>query len=234
MKLVPIVILLIFPTVVWAHGNFSHITTPPGKLPGQWQYGFERAGEWFTLNLFTVSTRAKQEKSLNYASERLAEFNMLLATPNPGEKDLHTALARYKFFMGKAEDMAEKVIFLDGGEILLAEEVEEETRIHEQELVEILREVDPKYHGIVREFLAESRIQNRKVFMFMVEKYQQTDADIRKHQLILGRHMNMLLEIALYNRDKFDPILLEADKFRKAGLNLEAYDLIDKAKDIVY
>lgn len=181
------------------------------------------------INLFTVSTKKKQAKKLENASERVAELTALFEQANPKLENLEEALRRYRYFVNSAEDMAEKLVILDGAQIGAAEQVERATRVHEQVLAELLEEDDLPFAGVVREAVTTARLANEKTFKFMIQNYQFNDADIRKHQNILEQHIHFV-ELRLGH----NPVLDEARKFQKAGLNREAYDLMQKAKNILY
>ncbi|MDZ4244198.1 MAG: hypothetical protein U1C57_03785, partial [Candidatus Doudnabacteria bacterium] len=186
---------------------------------------FERVGEWFEVNVFTISTKAKQKKKLEFADERVAEIIQLASNSNIDAKDLRTAVSRYQNFLRQARDMAEKIIILDGKEIALAEQFEAATRLHETVLSS----------GYSREALAAAMIENGKIFKFMAVNYQFTDQDIKKHQGILDEHFEMIDKLDRQSKNQqVEEYLEEARKYQKAGLNVQAYDLIQKAKDILY
>lgn len=237
---IAIIIILLFPFPVLAHGLEPELRVEPGKLPGELAYIVERPAEWLSVNIFTISTKKKQAKKLTFASERIVELGALLYVPKVRQKHIDQALNRYRYYLENAEDMAEKIIFLDGREIAIAEKFEEETRLQEKYLRELAEgAAADKLSPAVYEALAIVRVQNEKMFKFMVEKYQATDADIRKHRAILSKHMALVREAmqALKDEEKIKQVsnlLVEAEKFRKAGLNIEAYNLIKQAKDIIY
>lgn len=181
------------------------------------------------VNLLTVSTKKKQAKKLKNASERIAELVALFEQSNPRPKNLEQALRRYRDFVNSAEDMAEKIAILDGAEIGVAQEMEKATRAHEQVLAELLEEGDSPFAGVIREAVTAARLANEKIFKFMVQNYQFNEQDIRKHQNILEQHIHFV-ELRLGQ----NPLLDEARKFQKAGLNAQAYDLVQKAKNILY
>lgn len=230
-------IILFLPVLVSAHGFEVEFDVDPGVLPGSPKYFFERVGEWFEVNILTLSTKKKQARKLTFAEERLAEFKALIQEGQPKAKHLRLALSRYQNFLKEAEDMAEKIIFLDGAEILLAEEVEKITRIHEQVIGEILEEINPDFAGIVTEVLTTVQNENEKIFKFMIQHYQFTEQDIRKHKIIVGEHLR-IAQSRINKRgkagEKAQELIVEARKFQAAGLNIEAYDLVKKAKHVVY
>ena len=222
-----------------AHGLAPSLRADPSALPGSFKYVFERPAEWIDVNLLTFSTKQKQLKKTQLASERVAEMGTLLYTANPKEKRLRTALVRYRYYLESAEDMAEKIIFLDGAEIGVAEAFEEETRLQEKSLRELLEGSSAvELAAVLNEALILARNQNKKIFEFMVNNYQGTDAEVRKHQDILGKHIALTRDSLLHAEDdkkkKAAEQLAEAEKFRKAGLNIQAYDWIEKAKNTLY
>lgn len=240
MKGLTIIIIIFLPLSVLAHGLELELRAEAGTVPGEAKYFFEKIGEWVEVNLLTLSTKKKQAKKLQFASERVAELGILANLQEPKDRDLRRTMARYKGQLVSAEDMAEKIIFLDGHEIGVAEKLEEETRLQEKFLREIKEQLS---EGHIREVIDQSlkiaREINKRMFTFMVEKYQGSDADIRKHQAILGKHLALVRETlpAIQDQEKLKQVndfLTEAEKFRKAGLNLEAYELIRQAKDSVY
>ena len=224
-KFLTVLIILVFPGIVLAHEGEVHFNVSAGTLPGQREYFFERAGEWLDVNIFTISTKAKQEKKLEFADERVAEIIQLGMDPDTNSRNLGLAVGRYQNFLKQAEDMAEKIIILDGKEIALAEKFETATRLHEVVLSS----------GYPREALDEAMIENEKIFKFMVVNYQFTDQDIKKHQAILDEHLKIVKNLTDPNKNKkVEEYLEEAQKFQKAGLNTQAYDFIKKAKNFLY
>ena len=239
MRIISIFIILLFPGIVASHGLERHFTADAGTLPGSPAYFFERTGEWVDLNLFTVSTRAKQQKKLELAGERLAEFRELFTDKSSREQDLRYALGRYKKFMHESEDMAEKIIFLDGAEIRLAEDFEESSRIHEEAIVELVDAAPEKLADLTGVLLETARAGNKKIFAFMVEKYQADESDIRKHQAVIQKHIILAQDRLFRETDKdiikkVKELLDKAQKFKQAGLNIEAYELADQAKDLLF
>jgi|SRR3989344_5388267 len=244
-KAIIIFIILFLPFSALAHGLEPELSVDAGVLPGSPKYIFETISEWVSVNLLTLSTKKKAAKKLAMSSERVAEIGLLANLKETEEKDLRYAMSRYKAQLASAEDMVEKVIFLDGKEISAADKLEEETRLQEKFLRELKEQLgsvealNAETMTVIDQSLNIARSQNKKIFTFMVEKYQATDADIGKHRLILSKHVSLARE-ALLNADseaefkEASAILDEAEKFRKAGLNLEAYDLIEKAKNLVY
>ncbi len=241
MKLfITILIILFFPFFALGHGLEPELQADPGKLPGEIWYVFERPAEWIEVNILTISTKKKAEKKLQFSSERVAEMGALLYIPNVRQKYLKLALKRYQYFLASAEDMAEKIIFLDGKEIGVAEELEQETRLQEKFLRELKEGASIEKMPVeVSQALTEARTQNEKMFRFMVEKYQANDQDIRRDRIIISKHMALVREaiLTVSDQEKIKTavgLLDEAEKYRIAGLNLEAYDLIKKAKDLIY
>jgi len=241
MRILSIIIIIVFlPLTVLAHGLEPELEADPGRLPGELAYIFEKPAEWLSVNIFTLSTKKKQAKKLAYASERVAEIGALLFVPEMKEKYLNQALGRYQYYLESAEDMAEKIVFIDGNEIAVADRFEEETRLQEKYLRE-LKEGAPveKIPSVALEALSIARGQNEKIFRFMVEKYQANEADIRKHSTILSKHITLVREALLTVQGKekikqVSDLLDEAENHRKAGLNLRAYEIIKQAKDIIY
>ncbi len=229
MKIAALLIILLLPFIATAHGFAVELDIDPGVLPGSPKYILERVGEWFTVNILTLSTKRKERKKLELARERLAEFKALIEQGSPKVKHLRAALAHYQNLLRQAEDMAEKIIFLDGAQIPLAEEIESTTRIHEQVIAELLEEINPQFAGFVQEALITARNENEKIFKFMVKNYQFTEADIRKHQNVLEQHFQ-IVETRLEKPE----LIQEARQFQKAGLNIEAYELVRKAKNLIY
>ncbi len=171
--------------------------------------------DWIWVNFLTVSTKEKQKRNLELAH---AYAHNLTPVGN---------LYRYEKYLRTAEDMAEKLIFLDGQEVGLGYEFEEFTRDLEPELLGKL------------EAQSEARIQNRKMFEYLVKNYQFTDADIERHKEILEQHIGMVegglkLVKDQNNAKKIEQYLTEARKFQKAGLNVEAYGWIERAKNVLY
>ncbi len=230
-------IITISPSVVLAHEGEVHFNYDAGTLPGERGYFWERIGEWFALNLFTISTKGKQEKSLRLADERVAEFLELLTERGLQPQALQETLRRYAYFLRRAEDMAEKIIFLDGAEIGLAEKLEQATRLHEEVLAQLLPDLKPELRSSVNEGLITARNENEKIFRFMVKNYQSNETDIDKHRRILEEHIELigrLLREDNSNAVQIRDFRAEARKFQAAGLNLQAYDLIQKAKNVLY
>jgi hypothetical protein len=203
--------------------------------------GFGATGEWIEVNLLTISTKAKQEKYLEYANRRVAEISVL-ANKEASEKNLRTVLNGYRNAIFKACDMAEKIIFLDGAEIGLAEDVENATRLHEQVLSELLAKAPAKIRPVLSGALSISRIENEEIFTYMVEKYQITDQDVEKHQKIVDRHLEIVERAhADYQKllegktdQEIKKLLAEVQKSQKAGLALPAYQKLQAAKNLIY
>lgn len=170
---------------------------------------------WVDVNLLTLSTKEKQRKYLKLAHDYAHSLGV------PGN------LFRYEQHLRMAEDMAEKIIFLDGAEVEIGYQFEELTRDLEEEL-----------QGEI-EAQSEARIQNRKMFEYLVKNYQFTSADIEKHKAILDEHMELVQEMSAKIQDqaklkKITGDINEARKFQKAGLNIEAYSVIDRVKNTLY
>ena len=238
MKKIPLIfIIILFPALVAAHGDVPHLSVDAGTLPGGIKYSFERLGEWFSVNLLTVSTKAKQEKYLKQAEERLAELEELYSYADQKEKNLNKALAGYRSSLSRAEDMAEKIIFLDGTEIAIAYDLEKKTRTYEKVMGELLEENAPKSDS-ARQAMTAAREQNEKIFKFIVEKYQFNDGDIEKNKAIIADEINFAESKAKgLDKQKAGEIsghIKEARNFLKFGLNMRAYDEVKKAKDILY
>ena len=230
-------IILLFPLFATAHSLEGHFSAASTAVPGEAKYCAERIGEWFAVNIFTVSTRAKQQTKAALADERLAELIQLLAT-NSDEKQIRKALANYIADIAEVRDMAQKIIILDGAEIALASDFERQTRLQEEALVEILEIFSGASRSAVMQALSEARSENRDMFRFMALHYQATDQDVRRHQNILEKHLQFVMAAATgfdaATRKELDPIIAEARKFQKAGLNVQAYGFIDRAKNKLY
>ena len=233
MKKLAALIILLFPFFSAAHGAVLQFDVAAGALPGQKIYPVKTAGEWLNLNLFTVSTKAKQAKRLALADKKLAEILALSMSGEARPEDFQAALDDYRYYLASAEDMAEKIVFLDGAEIGIARDFEARTRLHEEVALEHLEDSKVK-NQVLRDVLSGARVQNRRMFTFMVVKYQLADEDIRVHKIILGEHMAIVRKrLADFDKD-ISNLLLEAQKYRNAGLNLKAYSIIEQAKDLVY
>src|SRR3989344_1233716 len=109
MRILTLLIILLFPVNVLAHGLSPSLDADPGRLPGDLAYIVERPAEWLSVNLFTVSTKKKQAKKLAFSSERVAEIGGLIYVPDIKEKHLSLALSRYRNYVDSAENMAEKI-----------------------------------------------------------------------------------------------------------------------------
>lgn len=238
-----LLIILIFPRPLLAHEGELHFEVAPGVLPGEKKYLLEKIGEWFEVNLLTLSTKKKQEKKLALADERLSELLALFSKNKPQEKALLLALRDYQKFLRESRDLAEKIIFLDGAQLALAEKFEKVSRLHEEVLGELLERSRGRFSGIVEEALATARIENEEIFKFMVKNYQFNEADIQKYQKILDEHIKIVqrrlefekssgIENSKFEKASF--FIKEAKKFQSAGLNTEAYDLLKRAKNILY
>ncbi|MDP3740866.1 MAG: hypothetical protein Q8R08_00890 [bacterium] len=228
------------PSFVFAHTGEVHLARNPTTLPGESRYQGEKIGEWLDVNLFTLSTKKKQKKKLSLAEERVVEIAALFERQELKSEDLEEGLKRYKYFLTEAGYMAEKIIVLDGSEIALAEEFERNTRTYEEVFSQLLRVASGEVQTPILEALIISRSQNQSIFEFMVRNYQATDADIKKHQEILGEHIELAgslidkSDLINYDRVNAKFWLNEARKFQNAGLNVEAYHRVNKAKNLVY
>lgn len=231
-----ILALLPFPSL--AHEGEIHFNVNPGTLPGEMGYVFERVAEWVSVNLLTVSTKAKQEKKLALADERLAEIIQLIALNKTDELGLPAR--RYQTFLTESEDMAEKIIFLDGAYIGLGYGFESRSRQHEMVLLDLLKDLPKHQRGEVIELISLTRIENEDMFRYIAGNYQRTDADIEKNKQVFGYHID-LVEKELFG-GKINPekarqiskLLLESRKHQGAGLTLEGYEYLKKAKSILY
>lgn len=171
--------------------------------------GNQRIAEWVEVNLLTVSTKAKQAKYLELAARHLDEPTL------------------YGQYLGQAEEMAEAILFLDGKEFAVAERFEAATREQEQIL--------GRQRPIPYPSLAAARIENENIYLFMVKNYQFNDADIKKYQGIIDRHI-AIVEALLREKPnaRAAALIAEARKYQAAGLNIETYEYVKKAKDVVY
>lgn len=168
-----------------------------------------RISEWVTVNLFTVSTKAKQEKYLELALRHMDEP------------------ALFAEYLRQSEYMAEVILYLDGSEIAVAERFEEATRKAEEYLA---RKQPFSYESLIA-----AQIENEKMFRYMASNYQFNDADIKKYQDIIEKHIIIAENLTLGNPDpRISALLAEAKKHQAAGLNVEGYELVKKAKNIVY
>src|SRR3989344_7937130 len=203
-----------------------------GILPGEILYTFDRLGEWIRINLFTLSTKQKQEKKLELTGERLAEFMVLVEKFPDRTEAISAALRGYEKFLGEARDMAEKIIFLDGTEIALAAAVEEKSRLQEAALLDLLFESDQSARPYITQAVSTARIENEQIFKYMVTNYQRTDTEVEKHKAIILQHLE-LVESRFLPGPSAD-VLAEARKFQEAGLNIQAYDYLKMAKNDLY
>lgn len=238
-----IVIILILPFAVSAHEDHDQsellkFREQAGVLPGEIGYPFDRVGEWIEVNLLTLSTKKKQQKKLAYADERVAELVTLIEIVPGTAKSLRKASERYESVLRSARDMAEKIIFLDGAEIALAEKFEETSRTHERIFANLLGGQSLQVRAIVSEVLIVARNENRSAFEFMVTNYQFTDIDIQKHQRILQEHIEFLedekFRFEENAKSELDTFISEAREFQDAGLNIQSYERIEKAKNFLY
>ena len=234
--------ILLFPMIVIAHTGAPHLEVEAGVVPGSWKYGWERLAEWLEVNIFTISTRAKQQANLILAEERLAELAELVQTRDQAQKNLDLVVSRYQYFLGQARDMAEKIIFLDGAQISLADRFQERTRIHEFLINQTLTNLSGRNYVAVAQALEIAHAENMEILRFMVEHYQLSDADIRKHQIILQQHIvfleNRFQDLkAKFNDQESKKIakdLEAADKFKQSGLNREALQQIERVSLKIY
>ncbi len=230
-------IITLLPINVLAHGLTPQLDVQAGVLPGEVGYFFDRTAEWVELNIFTPGTKDKQAKRLQFAEERLAEFENLLGTGIVRTSLLQRTAQRYAKLLMSSQDMAEKIIFLDGAEIAIAEKFEVRTRLHEQFISELLDAATPDLKSLVQKILTDARDQNQEIFQFLVEKYQFDQNDIQKHRLIVLEHMAI---VRTYMREReeqrpdIEVYLSEAKKFLDFGLNIQAYEQVDQAKNLIY
>ena len=231
-----LIIIAFFPYLAMAHEGEVHFSVNPTALPGERGYAWDIVSEWFSVNLFTLSAKGKQEKKLALAEERLAEFMALLATGG----DTRGTLNRYRDTLFDAADMARKIVIIDGGQIAIAEKLEERTRLHEAALIGLLESVSGERQAQVMTALSAARLNNEDTFIFMARNYQFNEADIKKHGEILQEHIELVeREIATADldrprNDKVRALIIEAKKHQSAGLNAEGYGLVKKAKNIIY
>lgn len=235
------IIALVFPIVAHSRDFGPELDVEARALPGGFGYFWQRLGEWFSVNIFTAATKAKQEKYLELASLRLAE---VIALSRRGDYDSHFVRAgrSYEDTLIQAEDMAEKIIFLDGAEIKLAEDVEEASRLHEEVIVSLLKNAPAIQRPSFFQALAAARIINDQIYTYMVEKYQITDNDVEKHLKILSEHLEIVererVDYASLLQGKpeqqIKQLLAEVQKFQKAGLALPAFQRINLIKNIIY
>ena len=235
-KIILALIIVLSPLAVLAHEGHVQLSELAGTLPGEGKYFFEKIGEWLDVNIFTLGTKDKQAKRLRFATERLSELTELITQTEQGEEDVREAVRRYRNFLDSAENMAEVIIFLDGHEIAVAERLEDETRHHEQVLGEYLGFTNLPHRSYFDEALDEARTVNEQIFKFMVEKYQITEEDVEKHRKILDGHFEIVEALAeeTGRTGEVAALVIEARKHQKAGLNAQAYELLNEAKNILY
>lgn len=234
-KLFVALIILIFPAVVSSHGVSVYFPARAGILPGSWKYAFDRMGEWVDVNLLTVSTKKKQDKKLKNTDERVAEIIALTIQAGTSLDDLDLVLRRYEAGLRDAQDMAEKIIILDGAEISVGEKFEKSSRVQEQVLLEAYETAVEEQRGLLLEALHTAMLENEDMFRFMVTYYQQNDEDIRRYQAIVGDHMRIIqARYQVGANAQVDTDLSEARKFLNAGLSIRAYEFIKDAKNRVY
>lgn len=196
----------------------------------------ERVAEWFEVNLFTVSTKAKQQKLVEFTEERVFEAVQ-------GELDEKT-VEYYQQDLSRAEDMTEKILFLDGRETPLAELFERVTFDQERALGDLLIGSSSDKQSLIFEVLTHARQQNRKMFEYLVVNYQFNEQDIEKHVAIVRRHLLYIvreLEVREPSFAKASEDMLkilqnleEAEEHLADGLNIGAYARVDQVKDIFY
>lgn len=228
-------IILIFPISARAHGDVPHFSAEAGAVPGSLKYAFDRFGEWFDINFLTVSTKKKQDKRLRQAEERLAEFLEMSNLADKKEGNLRRAAGGYERSIAAAEDMAEKIIFLDGAEIEIAYDLEERTSTQEKAVFELF-EGAVVYPIVAEELMAAASAQNERIFRFIAEKYQFTGSDIERNKTIIGREIAFVEGRARAIKDsaEISGYLSEAKKFQKFGLTVQAAELIKAAKDSLF
>lgn len=241
-KIVPtLLIILLFPIFASAHGLVPEITVPAGQVPGDRGYVFKNLSRWFEINIFTPSTKAKQQKYLRLSNERASEIYSLAAL-GAKASDLRRSVSAYQAAVSRAEDMAEKIIFLDGAQIGLATATENETAIQEKVFGEILEHATKENYQPITEALGFARTANEEIYNYMVTKYQQTDTDVERDKAILGREISFAERAEGFSPDllssqqkkKFEDSIAAAKKYQKTGLNWEGYLRLKKAKDLIY
>jgi hypothetical protein len=206
-----------------------------GILPGEFFYFADRIGEWIDINLLTLPTRDKQQKRMLSAEERMAELVELAERGAVKQRVYKSLVSRYRGQLEASEDMVEKILFLDGAEIGLALDLEQQTRRQEQELFGALSNVQPGQSPVyILEALNSARLANQKMFEYMVVNYQFNEADIEKYGAIVREHLDFvkaaLDESGLSAADEIG----RSEEFLQAGLNIDAYQYANRAKNILY
>lgn len=246
-----VLIIAILPLSVMAHAgqgsesdeqSQQSIKDEAGVLPGELFYFLDRAGEWIEVNLLTPSTKQKQFRRVEFTNERIAELFQLTEIDISKKSAYETGLKFYQLELNRAEDMAEKILILDGIELPLAENFEAATREQERRLHNLLELVRPEFSGAVMQAISASRIENRKMFNYMVKNYQFTEEDIEKHRFIVREHISYIqtelgredLVLSEQQQERVDSFFKEANKFLEAGLNIEAYEYMDQVKNVFY
>ncbi|MBI4050583.1 MAG: hypothetical protein HY396_01255 [Candidatus Doudnabacteria bacterium] len=209
-----------------------------GVLPGEAAYIFDRLGDWIRINLMTLSTKQKQAKKLEVSQERLAELVTLVEIVPGKIAVLDEAVSGYRKYLRDSRDMALKIIILDGAEIGLARQLEKVTRENEAVLSDILGSANQVLRVYILEALIAAQVENEDIFKFIVKNYQFTQDDIEKNKAVIDEHLKLVEEkLPLDDESKQQAVesyLGEARKFQNAGLNVEAYDWVKKAKNVAY
>lgn len=245
-----LIIILIFPVLVTAHEGEDHavesvvgdLGVEAGILPGELFYFLDQIGEWAEVNLLTPSTKQKHFARVGFAEERIAELYQLVELDVAKRSAFQKAGERYRQELNRAEDMAEKILILDGAELALAEKFEYDTRLQEQLLRDLLGLARPELKGVIMQAISSARIENQKMFNYMVKNYQFTESDIEKHRAIVREHIEYVqaelmrggLDFPPERKEKIGVYFEEAEKFLAAGLNVEAYQYVNRVKNIFY
>ncbi len=234
-------IILTLPFLVSARVTPPDLHAAPGALPGQSGYFFQNIREWLEINFFAVSTTAKQEKMLELSSRRLAEISKIASLPSVNVEVLNIATSHYGDLLGQAEDVAEKLVILDGAQLPVAEKLEQISRMHEQILLGLLQSSDKSDYRQLLEALNSARINNELIFKFMVKNYQYNQTDIAKYGNMVTEQIKFLREFAptlptplpLNKQTELAKAYVELGKAEAAGLNPNSYDQLKVATDTV-
>jgi len=201
-----------------------------------------KIGEWLEVNLFTLSTKEKQLKRVEFAGERVEELKTIVDASLSEGRRYQRLLRNYKYELLRAQDMAEKILILDGAELPLALEFEKATRLYEQKLSKIFSQAQDGFEGILLEAITATRVENQDMFDYIVKNYQFTEEDIELYNAIVREHIAYIegeisvsgVSFSAEQQEQIDLNLGEAEKFLDAGLNTEAYEYMDRVKNTFY
>lgn len=233
-------IILFFPAPGVAQ-DLPQLGVNPGKLPHQFGYLWQNAEEWLSVNLFTLSTTGKQRKLLALSSKRVAEISLIAKETDPSLADLRTVASRYEDLLGRSEDMAEKILILDGVQLPLAEKFEQTSRLQEQMLLSLLQTSGKNAYPLLLLAANTARIENELMFKYMVSNYQFNQSDIAKYGQIVSQQASFLQKffsglpepLSGAKQSELTNSYVELSKAEAAGLNAQAYDSLRQATDII-